>query len=79
MIRPRRYNSTEKTVPLGGGFGRIVKWGKQPLNPSLQAFYNIEYPTPRIVQGPNLENQAETRQKHPSLGGQRPLVCVGLN
>ena len=53
-------SSNRWTVPLGGGFGRIVKWGKQPLDLSMQAFYNVEKPTPRIAQGPNLENQGET-------------------
>jgi hypothetical protein len=53
-------SSNRWTVPLGGGFGRIVKWGKQPLDLSMQAFYNVEKPTPRVAQGPNLENQGDT-------------------
>ena len=32
------------TVPIGGGFGRIFRIGKQPVNISLQSFYNIEKP-----------------------------------
>ena len=48
------------TIPLGGGFGRIVKWGKQPLDLQMQAFYNVEKPIPAIAQGPNLQNQGET-------------------
>jgi hypothetical protein len=32
------------TVPLGGGFGRIFKIGKQAMNGQLQAFYNVESP-----------------------------------
>jgi len=32
------------TVPLGGGFGKIVKLGKMPLNLSAQAFYNVVTP-----------------------------------
>jgi len=32
------------TVPLGGGFGRIIEWRKQPLDLSMQAFYNVEKP-----------------------------------
>ena len=32
------------TVPVGGGAGKIVKLGKQPLNLQLQAFYNVERP-----------------------------------
>ncbi|MEM9255906.1 MAG: neuromedin U [Pseudomonadota bacterium] len=34
----------EWTVPVGGGFGRVFPIGKQPVNASLQAFYNIEKP-----------------------------------
>lgn len=48
------------TVPVGGGFGRIVKWGKQPLDLSASAYYNVEKPVPQIAQGPNLENQGES-------------------
>lgn len=48
------------TIPVGGGFGRIVKWGKQPLDLSMQAFYNVEQPEPLIAEGPNVENQGET-------------------
>lgn len=33
------------TVPFGGGFGRIFRIGKQPINASLQAYYNVETPT----------------------------------
>jgi hypothetical protein len=33
------------TVPLGAGFGRIFPIGRQPVNLSLQAYYNIERPT----------------------------------
>jgi hypothetical protein len=32
------------TVPIGGGGGKIVRIGKQPLNLQLQAFYNVEHP-----------------------------------
>lgn len=32
------------TVPLGGGFGKIFKVGKQPLNAQFQAFYNVVKP-----------------------------------
>ena len=32
------------TVPVGGGVGRIFRIGKQPVNSSLQGFYNIEKP-----------------------------------
>jgi hypothetical protein len=29
------------TVPIGGGFGKIVHLGKLPINLSFQAFYNV--------------------------------------
>lgn len=32
------------TVPFGGGFGRVFKVGDQPLNASVQAFYNAVRP-----------------------------------
>jgi hypothetical protein len=33
------------TVPFGGGFGKIFKIGKQPLNAQASAYYNVESPT----------------------------------
>jgi hypothetical protein len=32
------------TVPFGGGFGRVFNIGKQPINASLKANYNVEHP-----------------------------------
>jgi hypothetical protein len=32
------------TIPLGGGFGRVFKVGKQPVNSRLEAYYNVEQP-----------------------------------
>ena len=32
------------TVPVGIGFGRVTKFGSQPVNLSAQAYYNIEKP-----------------------------------
>jgi hypothetical protein len=32
------------TVPVGGGFGRLFKIGKQPINMQLAAYYNAETP-----------------------------------
>jgi hypothetical protein len=32
------------TIPVGGGFGRIFRIGKQPMNASFQYFYNLEEP-----------------------------------
>jgi hypothetical protein len=34
----------EWTVPVGGGFGRIFRIGKQPINAQFQYFYNLEQP-----------------------------------
>jgi hypothetical protein len=34
----------EWTVPVGGGFGRVFRVGKQPMNAQFQAFYNVEKP-----------------------------------
>ncbi len=31
-------------VPIGGGFGKVFRLGKLPINASTQAFYNIEHP-----------------------------------
>jgi hypothetical protein len=33
------------TVPFGGGIGRIMKIGTQPMNLSLQFYGNTAYPT----------------------------------
>ena len=33
------------TVPVGGGFGKIFRIGDQPINASVQGFYNAEHPT----------------------------------
>jgi hypothetical protein len=32
------------TVPFGGGFGRVFRIGKQPINAALRAYYNVEHP-----------------------------------
>lgn len=32
------------TIPVGGGFGRLFRIGKLPVNMQLQAFYNVEKP-----------------------------------
>jgi hypothetical protein len=33
------------TVPIGGGVGRIMKVGSQPINVSAQAYVNLAYPS----------------------------------
>lgn len=47
------------TVPVGGGFGKIIKWGKQPVDLSLSGYYNVEQPNPLAGQGVNVDNQGE--------------------
>jgi hypothetical protein len=32
------------TVPFGGGIGKVTKFGKQPINGSIQGYYNVETP-----------------------------------
>ena len=32
------------TVPVGGGLGKIQRFGKLPINFQLQAFYNVVTP-----------------------------------
>jgi len=32
------------TVPIGGGVGKIMKWGKLPVNGQISAYNNIESP-----------------------------------
>ena len=31
-------------IPLGGGAGKIVKFGKLPVNINAQLYYNVEKP-----------------------------------
>jgi hypothetical protein len=33
------------TVPFGAGFGKVFRIGKQPINASAHAYYNVEKPT----------------------------------
>lgn len=33
------------TVPVGGGFGRVTKLGKQPISWTIQGYYMLEAPT----------------------------------
>ena len=37
-------SSNTWTVPFGGGVGKIFRIGKQPLNASVQCYYNVEKP-----------------------------------
>lgn len=48
------------TVPVGGGVGKIMQWGTQPVDLQAQAFYNVERPIPLAGQGVNIDNQGST-------------------
>jgi hypothetical protein len=37
-------SSQQWTIPVGGGVGRVFKIGKQPVNASLRAYYNVQSP-----------------------------------
>jgi len=37
-------SSDRWTIPIGGGLGKVFKLGKQPVNASLSAYYNLEAP-----------------------------------
>ena len=37
-------NDNTFTVPVGGGFGRLIRLGKLPVNLQAQAFYNVVEP-----------------------------------
>jgi len=40
-----KADSGEKwTIPVGGGFGKLFRFGKLPVNTSIQAYYNVEKP-----------------------------------
>jgi hypothetical protein len=38
-------SGNEWTVPLGGGVGRVMKWGSQPVNLRGEYYYNVVKPT----------------------------------
>ena len=39
-----KSSSNQWTVPFGGGIGRLMRFGKQPVDFKLQAFGNVEKP-----------------------------------
>jgi len=41
----RAQSGDRWTVPIGGGGGKVFKWGKQPINFSLRAYTNVVKPT----------------------------------
>jgi len=40
------------TVPMGMGVGKIMRWGKQPVNLQLGYYYNLVRPTGNVPSGP---------------------------
>ncbi|WP_201835959.1 hypothetical protein [Microvirga zambiensis] len=49
------------TVPVGGGFGRVFKIGKQPVNAQLGAYYNAIRPS----DGPDWQLRAQVQLLFP--------------
>ena len=50
---------TGDAAPLGGA-GKIMQWGKQPVDLQAQFFYNVETPNPLVGQGINIDNEGST-------------------
>ncbi len=46
IITANWQNDSDNTwlVPIGGGVGKVFRLGDQPMNASIQAFYNVETP-----------------------------------
>ena len=53
-------SSNRWTIPIGGGVGKIMKWGNQNVDLKVQGYYNLKKPNPLAGQGVNLDNQGET-------------------
>jgi hypothetical protein len=53
-------SSNRWTIPVGGGVGKIMRWGKQAVDMSIQVFYNVEHPEPLIAQAPNAHNEGSS-------------------
>ena len=49
------------TVPLGGGFGKIVHWGRVPVNLQLASYYNVASP----AEGPNWQIRTQLQLLFP--------------
>jgi hypothetical protein len=45
-------NKDKWTVPVGIGVGKIMRWGKQPVNMQLHYYYNVVRPTGAVPSGP---------------------------
>ena len=47
MVITANWNASSSqrwTVPLGGGVGKLMKFGNQPVNIRAEAYYNVERP-----------------------------------
>ena len=55
----------EWTVPLGGGFGRLIRFGKQPVDLKLMSYWNAEKPQ----FGPDWSMQFTVKFLIPKSGG----------
>ena len=46
IITANWQNDSDNTwlIPIGGGVGKVFRLGDQPMNASIQAFYNVETP-----------------------------------
>ena len=53
--------SQQWTVPIGGGFGKIVHWGRLPVNLQLAGYYNVASP----VEGPNWQIRTQLQLLFP--------------
>jgi hypothetical protein len=51
------------TVPIGGGFGRLFKIGKLPINAQIQGFYNVVKPD----SGPNWSMRFQIQALFPTF------------
>ena len=49
------------TVPLGGGVGKIVHWGRVPVNLQLASYYNVASP----AEGPNWQIRTQLQLLFP--------------
>lgn len=56
------------TVPVGGGVGRILRLGKQPVNLQAQAFYNVTHPDGTATWSLRLQFQLLFPQKRAAHG-----------
>jgi hypothetical protein len=53
--------SQQWTIPLGGGFGKIVHWDRLPVNLQLAGYYNVARPT----EGPNWQIRTQIQLLFP--------------